>query len=119
MKIRRLLQRYVRVKQTVAELVPQIGINATAARLGLTRKFVRYTHEKHQNPEEFHPGPIGGAHHMLLDEPSRNMAELLLWYEVKANPARRDTQFAVSLQNLGTGMRLLPLLNAVWSRCSC
>jgi len=117
MKTCRLLKLYVRVKQNVAELVPQIGVNATAARLGLSRKFVQYTHEKFQRPDEFHPGPIGGAHHTLMDEESRNVAELLLWYEVKANPARRDAQFAVALQNFGACLCDYYVLNVVCRRC--
>ena len=115
-KTRRLLKLYVHVKQFVVQLVPQIGLNATAERLGLSRKFVSYTYEKHRNPDHFHPGPIGGAQHTLMDETSRNVAEMLLWYEVKANPARRDTEFAIALQNAGIDLRVLPRAVAVERR---
>jgi len=99
MKIRT-LKRYLLLKTFITELSPVLGPTATAARLGVTRKFVTYTYEKSWNPD-FHPGTIGGPRRNLLDADTRAAVELLLWFEVRANPVRRCSEFAASLNAAG------------------
>lgn len=94
---------FVHYARAVAQVAHLSGTTTQAAiqrGLGQTRGFVRYWDQKAEDPT-FHDGDLGGARHTVFTEAGQQLAEAMLFNELRRDSARTCGFYAAILLERG------------------